>query len=603
VHSAAIRMVNDPHLAKDVSQGVFVALAKDAGKPTDHPVLSGWLHLTTRNIAAQTVRIEVRRRTREKEAAAMNEFPEPDASWEEIAPHLDAALAELSDPDRDAVLLRYFENKSAKDMAATLGINAEAAQRRVSRAVERLRENLAKRGITAEAAGLAGAISAHAVQVAPVGLAVTLFANIFKGAAVSTAISATQTLSMNLAGKALAAAVLTLLAGAGLYLFTRPPNSPTGMTILQPPLMTTQKPRSAKGDSLIENMARTQSEKPPVDRKKELERLKQRWLELKPKENAGVPEQDVLAKESAKILLSGPEAVELLRFLKKNELWGETMLEWEIANVFATSQAADARAMLTEIADTKTWVDLRGYKTDGDSYRETWSKAAGKSCPDEEFESFCKALNSASCAQEALFGRNERLFGTDPVAALTSTLGALEVNVPSDSRNSSLYYLFQQDFPADVDFEALEKLLPIGNRQGGKEPWQHLRDPVLRGREQLLVKWAKADPVAASNHVLANPDRCSPKMVNKMTDEMSFGTDSAPDYPTKIRSWVEQFGEGPYYDEAADQAVWKLAMDHPDEALRLASRMSDPKRKKSALQRVDKHQKIKRGEASFEDGH
>ena len=64
VHSAAVRMVNDSHLAKDVSQGVFVALAKDAGKLTNHPLLSGWLHRTTRNIAAQTVRTEVRRRRR-----------------------------------------------------------------------------------------------------------------------------------------------------------------------------------------------------------------------------------------------------------------------------------------------------------------------------------------------------------------------------------------------------------------------------------------------------------------------------------------------------------------------------------------------------------
>lgn len=65
VHSAAVRMVNDPHLAKDVSQGVFVALAKNAAKLTGHPVLSGWLYLTARNIAAQTVRAEVRRRSRE----------------------------------------------------------------------------------------------------------------------------------------------------------------------------------------------------------------------------------------------------------------------------------------------------------------------------------------------------------------------------------------------------------------------------------------------------------------------------------------------------------------------------------------------------------
>lgn len=174
VHSAAVRMVNDPHLAKDVSQRVFVALAKDAAKLTNHPVLSGWLHLTTRNIAAQTIRTEVRRRDREQQAAAMNEHPETDAEWEEIAPHLDAALADLSEPDRDAVLLRYFENKPAQEMAAILGISAEAARKRVSRAVDKLRENFAKRGITAGAAGLACIISTNAVQAAPSGLAASI---------------------------------------------------------------------------------------------------------------------------------------------------------------------------------------------------------------------------------------------------------------------------------------------------------------------------------------------------------------------------------------------------------------------------------------------
>jgi hypothetical protein len=97
-----------------------------------------------------------------------------EAAWEEIAPHLDAALADLSEPNRDAVLLRYFENKPAQEMATILGISAEAAQKRVSRAVERLREHFAKRGVTAGAAGLVGVIFTNAVQAAPAGLAATI---------------------------------------------------------------------------------------------------------------------------------------------------------------------------------------------------------------------------------------------------------------------------------------------------------------------------------------------------------------------------------------------------------------------------------------------
>src|SRR5580765_3966057 len=118
VYSAALRMVRDPHLAEDVTQAVFVALSQQARHLTDRPVLSGWLHRTSQNLAAKTIRSDVRRRAREKEAMAMNELLsiEPDATWEQIAPHLDPALGQLSEPDRDAVLLRYFQRQSAREM-------------------------------------------------------------------------------------------------------------------------------------------------------------------------------------------------------------------------------------------------------------------------------------------------------------------------------------------------------------------------------------------------------------------------------------------------------------------------------------------------------
>lgn len=217
VYSAALRMVCDSHLAEDVTQGVFVALAKNAGQLADRPVLSGWLHRTAQNIAAQTVRTIERRRAREQEAAAMNGLfsAEPDASWEQIAPHLDAALEELADADRDAVLLRYFEKKSAREMGERLGISDEAAQKRVSRAVDRLREFFAQRGITIGASGLVVVISANAVQAAPAGLSLSIpITALLTGTALT---AATKAIAMTALQKTMITATLAAVVGGGIY--------------------------------------------------------------------------------------------------------------------------------------------------------------------------------------------------------------------------------------------------------------------------------------------------------------------------------------------------------------------------------------------------
>lgn len=222
VHSAALRMVCDADLAKDVTQGVFVALAKDAGRIRDCRVLAGWLHRTAQNIAAQTVRTEVRRRVREQEAATMNELlgTESEAPWENIAPYLDGALGELSEPDRDVVLLRYFENKSLREVGQALGTSDDTAQKRVSRAVERLREFLAKRGVAVGASGLGVIISTHAVQAAPVGLAGAISTTaVFAGSTIATATTATavKTIAMTTLQKTFVTATIAVLAGVGIY--------------------------------------------------------------------------------------------------------------------------------------------------------------------------------------------------------------------------------------------------------------------------------------------------------------------------------------------------------------------------------------------------
>lgn len=115
VYFAALRLVKDRHLAEDVTQAVFVGLARDAWKLASRPVLVSWLHVTTRNLAAKTVRTEVRRRAREQEAITMQNDSSGSVSvWGNIAPLLDDALARINDADRSAILLRFIEGKSAR---------------------------------------------------------------------------------------------------------------------------------------------------------------------------------------------------------------------------------------------------------------------------------------------------------------------------------------------------------------------------------------------------------------------------------------------------------------------------------------------------------
>lgn len=175
VYSSALRRLGgDTYLAEDVAQKVFIDLAQRARSLSRHPALSGWLFTTTRNHAANTVRTEQRRKLREKEAHLMKETPSHDSSeldWSRVAPVLDWAIDQLSTSDRTAVLLRFIDRKSFIEIGAALKLTDDAARRRVDRALEKLRNVLAKRGILSSAAAVGIGLTNHAVLAAPAGVA------------------------------------------------------------------------------------------------------------------------------------------------------------------------------------------------------------------------------------------------------------------------------------------------------------------------------------------------------------------------------------------------------------------------------------------------
>jgi len=169
VYAAAFRRVNDSAMAQDVVQVVFLILAKKAKKLPSNVVLSGWLYRTTYFVATKALRSERRRKYHEREAVLMQTLSAaaPDHTWKKLAPFLDELFMRLGEKDRNAVLLRFFEEKDLASVGVALGLSEDAAQKRVSRALEKLRRLIRKRGLTVPGSLLGTTLAAHGTEAPP----------------------------------------------------------------------------------------------------------------------------------------------------------------------------------------------------------------------------------------------------------------------------------------------------------------------------------------------------------------------------------------------------------------------------------------------------
>jgi len=175
VYSVALRHVGDRQQAEDVVQSVFVLLARKARDLGPGPSVGGWLFRTTRLVASNARRAELRRKSREETACTMNHdttsTDTDEILWQQLAPHLDQAVAALSEADRSVILLRFYERMPLGKVGERMGVSEEAARKRVTRALEKLREFLDRCGVKLSGVVLGTVLAEHTVQTASAALA------------------------------------------------------------------------------------------------------------------------------------------------------------------------------------------------------------------------------------------------------------------------------------------------------------------------------------------------------------------------------------------------------------------------------------------------
>jgi RNA polymerase sigma factor (sigma-70 family) len=220
VYSVAMRQLHDHHQAEEVTQAVFIILAKKASTLSPKTILPSWLCRTARYVSSDTLKIQRRRRIREQESQMQSLLNEPASdAWNQIAPLLDDALDCLGEKEHDAVALRFLGGRDLRQVGAAMGIGEDAARMRVNRGVEKLRKFFAKRGVTLSATSIAGAVAANSVQAAPVGLAATITATTLAGTTATTAaiIAATKAVAMTTLQKTILGAGFAIAVGTGIY--------------------------------------------------------------------------------------------------------------------------------------------------------------------------------------------------------------------------------------------------------------------------------------------------------------------------------------------------------------------------------------------------
>lgn len=314
------------------------------------------------------------------------------------------------------------------------------------------------------------------------------------------------------------------------------------------------------------------SDKKAAARVLELARLKKRWREVKDqaKSNIITPELQALATESAEALLCSNELLRLLEYLDGNDMATfADVIRDRVPVLFDSDLGPEARKLLADLTHRPAYGD-----TNNMPMLSGWCYRAALSADEEEFEAFRKSLGNQMFIMTASFGWNVQLAKSDPAEAMRSTLNLLASREPSYMQGEALQLLIS-NIPSETNFAEIEALLPPLNSEMSTSE-------IEKGRSRLLTKWALADPAAATNFVIGNPERAGPSEIKGIVYAVM------EDNPKGGREWVEHFPPGPYLDVAARAVVTQICLSLPEEAQRYAAMIENEELREQSMTEIQR---------------
>ncbi len=300
--------------------------------------------------------------------------------------------------------------------------------------------------------------------------------------------------------------------------------------------------------------------------------IKDRWKAIGPSLRTGIITQEhrQLAHDSIETLLCGSETLELIKFMEDHELVsGVSVINNAVSELLRSPRAAEARTSLIDALKEGEVV-----KTN-DNPLEQWCYEAGRGCPDDELKQFSAEIKNQSFRLSALLGRNLAMADTDARKAVSSTLTLLAEKDNGCGMDGQSLCDQIAKLPSDSDFQEIERLFPVGSEEN-----RSAHSPIWSGYGILFGRWAREDPAAAANYVMANSERVGAEKIAGIAEVVALGD------PLVALDWVQSFPDGAYFDQAASGVIPHIKDVHQKEALELAALISDPKLREEATKRT-----------------